>query len=82
MDAMPDDIVVVRTYSLELDAQLDAAVLEVHGVPTQISGDTAGGFKPGMAIRLLVRAQDAAFANEVLDAPAGPPDDAGDEPPA
>ncbi|HEX6037168.1 putative signal transducing protein [Longimicrobium sp.] len=85
---MSDDIVVLRTYTNELEAQLDAAVLEAHGVPARVSGDTAGGAYPGMALimptRLLVRAEDAALAAEILDAPAGTPEDdeAFDEPPA
>jgi hypothetical protein len=44
-----------------------------------------GGALPSMAllmpVRLLVRAEDAALAAEILDAPADPPPDE-DEPPA
>lgn len=80
---MSDDIVVVRTYTNELEAQLDAAVLEANGVPARVSGDTAGGAYPGMALimptRLLVRAEDAALAVEILDAPAQPFDEDGDD---
>lgn len=71
-----DDIVVVRVYSLDLDAQIDAAVLEAHGVPARVSNDAAGGAHPLIApTRLLVRAEDAALAIEILDAPAEPSDD-------
>ncbi|HEX6037169.1 putative signal transducing protein [Longimicrobium sp.] len=85
---MSNDIVVLRTYTNDLDAQMDAAVLEAHGVPARVSGDTAGGTYPGMALimptRLLVRAEDATLAAEILDAPAGTPEDdeAYDGPPA
>lgn len=77
---MNDEIVVLRRYADEFLARLDATVLEAHGVLAQVSADTAGGAIPGMAllmpVRLLVHAEDAALAAEILDAPAGsPPDD-------
>ena len=77
---MSDGIVVLRKYSDELSARLDAEILEANGVPAQVSADTAGGAYPSMAlinpVRLLVRAEDAALAAEILDAPADlPPDD-------
>jgi hypothetical protein len=72
---MSDDTMVVRTYMNDLEAHLDAAVLEAHGVPSRVSADTAGGLKPFMApIRLLARAEDVALAVEILDAPAEPSD--------
>lgn len=79
---MSDDIVVVRTYFNGLDAQLDAAVLEANGVPARVSGEVGGRLHPGLPIRLLTRAEDAALAIEILDAPAGTPDDEDDAPPA
>lgn len=78
---MSDGIVVLRTYGNELSARLDAEVLEANGVPAQVSADTAGGAYPSMAllmpVRLLVRAEDAALAAEILDAPADPPPEDG-----
>ncbi|HEX6037170.1 hypothetical protein [Longimicrobium sp.] len=71
---MSNDIVVLRTYTNDLDAQMDAAVLEAHDIPSRMSADTASGAYPGMA-RLFVRAEDAALAAEILDAPADAPDD-------
>jgi hypothetical protein len=73
-----NEIVVLRKYGDEFSAQLDAAVLEANGVPAQVSADTAGGAYPSLAmlnpVRLLVHAQDAALAAEILDAaPADPP---------
>lgn len=82
---MSDEIVAVRTmYINELEAHLDAAVLEAHGIPARVSSDTAGATHPAMAFnfRLLVRAEDAALAVEILDAPAGTPEDEDDAPPA
>jgi hypothetical protein len=80
---MSNEIVVLRKYGEELSARLDASVLEANGVPAQVSADTAGGAYPAMAlsVRLLVRAEDAALAAEILDAPADPPPEDG-EPPA
>ena len=77
---MSEAIVVLRTYGNELEARLAAAVLEANGVPAQVLADTAGGAYPSMAllfpVRLLVRAEDAALARELLDTPADPPPDA------
>ena len=73
---MSDGIVVLRKYANEFQARLDATILEANGVPARVSADTAGGSVPSMAllmpVRLLVRAEDAALAAEILDAPAEP----------
>jgi hypothetical protein len=72
-----DDVVVLREYSREVDAHLDAAVLEANGIPARVIADTAGGAIPAIAVifpvRLLVRAADAALARELLDTPADAP---------
>jgi hypothetical protein len=74
-----DDIVVLRTYASELEARLAATILEANGVPAQVLADTAGGAYPSMAlvfpIRLLVRADDAALARELLDTAVEPATD-------
>lgn len=76
---MSDEIVVLRNYTSEWQAQLDASVLEANGVPAQVSADTVGGAYPSMAlinpVRLLVRAEDADLAAEILDAPTEPADE-------
>jgi hypothetical protein len=68
-----DDLVVLRQYGDELSARLDAAALEANGVPAQVSADTAGGALPSLAlafpVRLIVRAEDAELARELLDTP-------------
>ena len=68
---MDDRLVVVRQFGTEIDAQLAAAVLEANGIPAQVSADTAGGTLPSMAmsypVRLVVRAEDADLARELLD---------------
>lgn len=76
---MNDGTVVLRKYASEWQAQLDASVLEANGVSVQVSADTAGGAYPSMAlinpVRLLVRAEDAELAAEILDASADPAPD-------
>ena len=75
------DVVVLRKYSNEAEARLDASVLEANGIPAEVSADTAGGALPSIAlvfpVRLLVRAGDAEIARELLDTPAEPPTDVG-----
>jgi hypothetical protein len=66
-----ESIVVLRQYANELDARLDATILEANGIPAQVLADNAGGALPSMAlvfpVRLLVRAEDAPLAGEILD---------------
>ncbi|MDF1504657.1 DUF2007 domain-containing protein [Roseisolibacter sp. H3M3-2] len=80
---MSDAPVVLRRYLNEFEARLDATILEANGIPAHVLADTAGGTLPGMAlifpVRLLVRAEDAALAGEILDTSAAddaPADDA------
>ena len=74
-----DEIVVLREFGTELDAQLAAAVLEANGIPARVAADTAGGALPSIAmlypVRLLVRASDESIARELLDTSADPPAD-------
>lgn len=68
---MANDLVVLRQYGDELSARLDAMALEANGIPAQVSADTAGGALPSLAlafpVRLVVRAEDAELARELLD---------------
>lgn len=68
---MPDELIVLRQYANELSARMDAMVLEANGVPARVSADTAGGAIPALAlafpVRLIVRAEDAELALELLD---------------
>ena len=74
-----EDIVVLRKYGNEVEAQFAATVLEANGIPARVMADTAGGAFPSMAllfpVRLLVRASDADLARELLDTSAEPPVD-------
>ena len=80
---MAPEVVVLRTYASEIEARLAAAVLEANEIPAQVFADTAGGAYPSMAllfpVRLLVRAEDAALALELLDTPADPEDRDGED---
>jgi hypothetical protein len=68
-----DELMVLRRYGDELAARMDAMALEANGIPAQVSADTAGGALPSLAfvfpVRLIVRAEDAAAALEILDTP-------------
>lgn len=76
---MANELVVLREYGDEMSASIDAMALEANGVPARISADTAGGALPSLAlafpVRLLVRAEDAEFARELLDTPVDWSDD-------
>ncbi len=80
---MEDELIVLRRYGDELSAQLDAMALEANGIPARVSADTAGGALPSLAfafpVRLIVRAEDATAARELLDTSVAEP---GDEAPA
>ena len=71
---MTEETVVLRTFLNEFEARFAATILEANGIPVQVLADTAGGAYPSMAlvfpVRLLVRAEDAAVAAEILDTPA------------
>jgi len=75
---MSDDIVVLREYSNEAEANLVASMLEANGIPSHVAADTAGGAFPSLAlvfpIRLLVRREDLELARELLDT-VGPVDE-------
>ncbi|HEX3158686.1 MAG TPA: DUF2007 domain-containing protein [Gemmatimonadaceae bacterium] len=80
---MADELVVLRQYADEMSAQMAAMALEANGVPARVSADTAGGALPNLAlvfpVRLIVRAEDAELARELLDTPVDAPLDDEDE---
>ena len=71
-----NDLVVIRKFGLEYEAQIAQAVLEAHEIPSSILRDNAGGMLPALQllfeIRLAVRREDVDEATRVLDAPASP----------
>ncbi len=76
---MASDLVVLRSFDSELSAQIAAMSLEANGIPARVSADTAGGALPNLAVsfpvRLIVRAEDADLARQILDTEAPPPPD-------
>lgn len=71
---MTDELIVLRTYLNEIEAQLAATVLEANGIAARVVADTAGGALPSMAfvfpVKLVVRSADRDVAAEILDTPA------------
>ena len=72
------DLVVVRTFLNHFEADVAKSALEAADIDALISTDDAGGMKPAMSlgsmVKILVRAEDAERASEILDAPPPPPD--------
>ena len=68
---MSDEIVVVRTFNDRIEADLAASALNAAGIESMIRDDDAGGMQPALAltngVQLLVHADDAAAAGEILD---------------
>ena len=64
------DLVVVPIYLNNFDAEVAKSALEAARIDSMISADDAGGVQPGLwvgrGVGLVVRAEDAARANEVL----------------
>jgi hypothetical protein len=63
------DLVVVRTYLNRIDADLAHGALRAAGIVSMIDADGSGGTQPGLwmgGVKLLVRADDAAQAREIL----------------
>lgn len=64
-----DELVVIHDYLNKAEAELAQGALQAAGIHSIISADDAGGTEPGLwmgGIRLLVRAEDAKRATEVL----------------
>jgi len=63
------ELVVVRTFMNRIDADLAKSALEAADVESTIVHDDGGGTQPELWLRgvtLLVRAEDAARAEEIL----------------
>ena len=65
------DLVVLRTFLNDIDAQLARTALEAAEIDSMIRADDAGGMRPhlwvGSGVELVVRAQDVERANQILD---------------
>ena len=65
-----EKLVAVGTYSNKIDADLAQGALEAADIDAMITADDAGGQQPGLlmgkGVRVLVRAEDAERAREIL----------------
>lgn len=63
------DLVVVRTFLNNFDAELAKSALEAAQIDSMIRADDMGGMRPSLwvsGVELVVRADDAERANEIL----------------
>ena len=71
MSAPDDDVVAVRTYASEVEADLAASWLAAEGVESMVLMDDVGGTLPSFrvvrGVRLVVRAEDEDRAREILE---------------
>jgi hypothetical protein len=69
---MSEDVVVLRTFSNEVEAGMAQQVLQNGGVSAFIFKDDAGGMEPHLqrtsGVRLLVNRVDAESARQILEA--------------
>jgi len=67
---MSDDVVVLKTFSNEIEAGIAQQVLQNGGVSAFIFKDDAGGMEPHLqrtaGVRLLVNRVDAESAHQIL----------------
>jgi hypothetical protein len=64
----PSNLVVVSTFRSAVDAEIAKGVLDEVGIESIIRTDNVGGLYPSVSgAALLVRAEDAERASEVLD---------------
>jgi nucleoside phosphorylase len=73
-DMWHSDLVVVRAFGTQIEADLAKSMLESAGIDAMIQADTAGGMRPHLAwgdlgFRVLVREDDAETARDVLNPP-------------
>ncbi len=64
------DLVVIRTYINDFEAEVAQTALEAAGIESIIQSDDCGGMRPHLwmgGIELLVRSEDAGNANEILN---------------
>ena len=62
-------LVVVGTFLNQIEADMARGALEAADIESMISADDAGGLRPHLwmgGVRLLVRAEDAEQATEIL----------------
>jgi hypothetical protein len=66
------DLIVIRTYHHEMEADVAKTALDAAGIKSLIRSDNSGGQNPALAltrgVQLLVASDDAKRANEILSA--------------
>lgn len=69
---MSEEIVVLRVFDNEVEAQMAQQMLRDAGVPTFIFKDDGGGMEPHLqrtnGVRLLLNSDDAVRAQDILQA--------------
>ena len=68
------ELVVVRTFANMFDAEVAKSALDAAEIESLIRADDAGGMRPHMwlaGVELIVRAEDAQHANEILETDLG-----------
>ena len=69
-----DELVVLRTFNNHVQADLARGALQAAGIEAMVRADDAGGQEVGLwtgnGVQVLVRAEDAAVAADVLNASA------------
>lgn len=67
---MPDEVIVIKTFSDEIDAAMAQQMLEGYGVRAFVLKDDAGGMEPHLqrtgGVRLVVNQADQERAKEIL----------------
>jgi Putative prokaryotic signal transducing protein len=65
-----EKLMAVGTYPNKIDAELALSALEAADIEAIVTADDAGGLQPGLwvgeGVRVLVRAEDAERAKEIL----------------
>ena len=73
---MDDELVVVRTFINQFEADVAKSALDAAGIGSMLTADDGGGLQPGLwaseGVSLLVRPEDVQRASEVLETPARP----------
>jgi len=64
------DLVVVHTFMSRPEADMAKSALDAAGIPSMVRSDDAGGLQPGLwegrGVAILVSADDAKAASEIL----------------
>ena len=65
-----EKLVAVGSYPNKIEAEIAQGALEAADIDAMVSADDAGGLQPGLwlgeGVRVLVRAEDAERAKEIL----------------